>query len=241
MSAAAPRIILPVTHVLILSYASDALGQQYPAAYIRTPHPQRTAQRSVPKPRNPRPEPRNPKPEPQTPNPAPLTPHTKPQTPKTQPPTPNNKPLTPNTQLQTPNSKPQTPSPNQQTPNTNPQTPHLEPQIPYLKSQTSNTKPKTQTPNFRPQTPKPKPQTPNPTPETLIHKPEPRDQALCSDCACLVGDTLFSCPVNQIVPRLLTEPARLNTSMSPEPGVLDTKEMLWLVNRGVFFRSDHAN
>ena len=45
---AASRIMLPVTHFFILSDASNALGQQYPAPYFRTPPHQCTAQRSVP-------------------------------------------------------------------------------------------------------------------------------------------------------------------------------------------------
>ena len=67
--------VVPVAHVLILSDASDALGHQYPAPYIRTPPPQRIAQKSVSKTRNPNPKTPNPKFKPQTPNPKPQPPH----------------------------------------------------------------------------------------------------------------------------------------------------------------------
>ena len=86
VGAATPRIMLPVTRVLILSDASDALGHQYPATYIRTPPP---SEHSAKK--------RSRSPKPETPNPKPQTPHLNP------------KPQTPNPTHQSPPSHPKTP------------------------------------------------------------------------------------------------------------------------------------
>jgi len=128
VGAAAPRIMLPVTHVLLLSDASDALGQQYPAPFIRTPPPQRTSQRSVSRARNPNPETPNPKCKPQTLNLNPPTSQPPPQTPNSKRPISNHK--FPNPKLHTPYPKPHTPNPRTQPPTPNPQPPTPNPQIP---------------------------------------------------------------------------------------------------------------
>ena len=89
VGAAAPRIMMPATHVLILSDASNALGQQYPATYVCTTPPQRTAHIIVSKIRNLNPNPQtltpNPNPKPQTSNPQHTNFNPKPPNPNPQP------------------------------------------------------------------------------------------------------------------------------------------------------------